>query len=753
MNDLDVRQAVQASGEEISPTFRSDLAATLRAELAGQTTPTAPVVRIDRRRRPGRQVGVWAGLGLVGAAAATVVAVVVTRDEQAGVVVTGTDPETSVSVPATADATDATDATIPTDPTAPPVTTDGAFSPVLVAATAPDATTQGSAVVSPDSAKQPIGVVPVAALDVDPVTSVDFDVAPIMSFLPDGALLVLDRQRSAVSVFELDGSLRWSTPVPNTVASGSLWDVALGPDEVIYLSYRIGDDQGDSFVLAAVPSTGADRGTVVRQWDTDWECVEGTCGDVTLLADGIQVLWLDQPDATVGYVDETGAESGATYDESQLNAVPAVAETPLPDDYVMPEDSGFYGAGGLDVTLGDDSWHIDALGVQFVEGSFTYASEQPDGSVLGFVTTVKDTAFEGVTTLVRMLPGGAIEQYGPVADAYVDVTSVGGVLYAVETAPIATDELADGYRLVGLVPVESADPPTTTVVPVTTVTPTASGLPPAVVEVPDPNAAELTAVETFPAGIGVVLAMRADGSGDLFGSGPVAGEPGTLQLLRADGTTTDLGIPVAGSSGVVSSATDRLYVWTRGTSAGDDQTVNWQVYESVGDDVWQAVNDPIAQTAAGECTFYVSGAGCLGAAQAAPLVAGDRVDWIRADDSLTELTSSISGAVTTRALDERSLDTVECLDIDCDFQFALGPDGSVVAFHTSTPDDTPSADTTVRTSISVARRDGTTASAWLPGASWFVAGVAGDQLIAWRLTSTGASVAVIATFDLTPLLT
>lgn len=747
MNELDVRQAVQASGEEISPTFRSDLAATLRAELAGESTPSAPVVRIDRHRRPGRQVGVWAGLGLVGAAAATVVAVVVTRDEQAGVVVTGTEPDTSISVPATGDSVPGS-----TEAVTPPATTEPVTSVplALAAATAPNATSQGSAVVSPDSAKQPIGTVAIADLDVNPVPDERPDLAPVMSFLPDGALLVLDVQRSAVSVVELDGTVRWSTPVPNTVADGSLWAVALGPDDVIYLSYRIGDDQGDSFVVAAVPSTGTARGTAVRQWDTDWECVEGTCGEITLHADGIRVLWAESPESTVGYVDETGADSGATYDVSTLEQASSISDVPLPADYVVPDDGAFYGAGGLDVTLGADTWHLDALGVQFIEGAFTFPAEQPDGSVLAWVTTTKDTSLAGVTALVRMLPGGAIEQYGPVQSAYVDVVSVGGVLYAVQTFDYFGG--GSGYRLVGLVPVEPSETTVTTAVPTTTIVPTASGLPPVVVDIPGAEAVDLTAVETFPAGVGEILAVRSDGSGDRFGASLADTAPRTLQLLRADGTTSDIGIPLDVFSGVVSSATDRLYVWSRSTAAGDDDVVTWRVYEPSGDDAWTAVGDPIEQTAAGECTFYVSGEGCRSAAQAAPLVAGDRVDWIRADDSLTLLTSSVDGSVTTRELDEPALDTAQCFDIDCDFQFALGPDGSVIAWHDSAPTDTPNADGTVRTSITVARRDGTTATAWLPGEWWYVAGVAGDQLVAWRSVSTGESVAVVATFDLTPLL-
>ena len=748
MNDLDVRHAVQAAGEDISPATRRQLADLLRAELAGEPVPPmARVVALDTARR--RRLGLWGGLGLAGVAAATVTALAITRDDRADVVVTDTGPD--ATMPVTSPDGSAvpppisTAATDDTTPVSGPAST--APSTPVVPASAPGATSQASAEISPDSLKQPLVPIPVVDLGVVPVPVDRYDLTPQLSFLPDGGLLVLDRQAATAQVVEPTGTVRWTSSIPAAVGGGAPWDASLGPDGVLYVSYVIGDAAApESFTLAAIPISGPSASEVVAQWPTEWQCVEGTCGEVTLEATGIRVLWQEGDDALAPYVDATGQPSGATYAVSTLEQVPSIGETPLPDGYVDSTGYGGYAVGGLDVSLGDDAWHLDALGVRFIEGSFTYASQQPDGAVLAQVSTTKDSALAGVTTLVRMLPGGAIEQYLPPQLAYAAVASVDGALFAVQTT---ANDGGTEYALVALVPEgETATGTVETVVP-TTEAPTPSGLPAAVASLPTFDQTLSKGEDRLRPGgdrvpLGSVLVARADGSGDVFASTQADDGSGALVLVRPDGSTVDLGIPIGQLGGVVSSDEDRLYVWDRTAFSGDAQTVTWTVYEPEGTDSWRSTGAPTLQTAAGECSFYVSGEGCRSAEQVAPLVAGDAVDWAVASPDLSTLTVSIGGSATIRELVEPDLAVVQCFDLNCSFQFAPGPDGLVYAWHQVLDDDG-----TTRTAWIAMHPDGSSVAAWLPGADWYVL-PAGSSVIGWHLDAEGA-VDSITTWQLTGL--
>ncbi len=736
MNDLEIRHAVHSAGDDISPAFRRELADTLRAEVAGEAMhPVAPVVRLDADRRRRRRRGLWGGLGLVGVAAATVTALAIRHDEQAGVVVTGTGPDATSSATVSAPSAEPATTTPGAAPSPTEVTDTTVVPPApLDPAAAPGATSQGSAVISPDSLKQPLVPVRVVDLDVAAVPLDRYDLTPPLSFLPDGGLLVLDRQTAIAQVVDPAGTTRWTVDVPPTLDGAIPWDASLGPDDVLYVSYVNGDAAApDSFTLAAVPTSGPSAGVVVEQWSTEWQCVEGTCGEVTLEATGIRVLWQEGDGALAPYVDATGQPSGRTYDVTTLEQRTTATDLTLPPDYVDSTGYGAFSAGAHEVTLGADTWHLEALGVRFIEGSFTWASEQPDGSVLALVATTKDSALQGVTTLARMLPGGAIEQYLPPQLAYLDVASIGGILYAVQ--PAAVDS-GTGYTLVALVADGGTNTGTVATVVPTTTPAAESGLPPAVVALPvgEREAAkgeDRLAVADGGVPLTSVLAMRTDGSGDVFATRQGADEDGVLVIVRADGTVVDLGIPIGPRGGVVSSNDDRLYVWDRTASSADDQSLTWTVYEPSGTDAWTPWGTSMRQISAGACTFYVSGESCRSAAQAAPLVPGDSVDWAVASPDLTTLTVSIGGTATTRELVEPDLDRVVCFDIDCSFKFTPGSDGMVFGWHQVEYEDG-----TTRTAVIGMHPDGTSIAVWLPGTDWSVVDV-GAAALAWHLGADG----------------
>lgn len=273
---------------------------------------------------------------------------------------------------------------------------------------------------------------------------------PRVELTDDGSVVALDLVASTVTAYEVDGSVRWTTPIPAEIDGRRPWDVELGPDRMLYLSYAA--DGAGSFALVAVPIDGTSAGQAVGVWPTAWQCVETFCGSVRLAAAGVVLDEYGIGEVSVQpYVDSEGRPTGAT------SAVPATATVTYDVGPRLPTDAGVDDGAGLllgsfrtTVSLGASTWTFDAYRVAVAEGTYAFFDAQPDGSVASTFTVfdVRGSTSAG-DAWVDLLPDGSVQGWWLPDDlgAVVSIAWIGGERYAV----VVTFDGA-AYRLVHLVP-------------------------------------------------------------------------------------------------------------------------------------------------------------------------------------------------------------------------------------------------------------------------------------------------------------
>lgn len=232
-----------------------------------------------------------------------------------------------------------------------------------------------------------------------------------IQFAEDGSLLVMDLVASTVNAYGPDATVRWSVPVPVEIEGATPWAMALGPEQVLYVSYFRAVD--GTFVLAALATSGERGGQLLATWPTPWECVESFCGSVELARDGVVLSELGPGAAEVSpYVDALGAVSGVALD------VPITAEQrqdvgpSMPTDWVgMDEFGNALWASRTTVSAGGLTWVFDVMGVRQAEGTYAFFDVQSDGSVISTFALTDDAAAPGQLVWLELLPDGSVSAF------------------------------------------------------------------------------------------------------------------------------------------------------------------------------------------------------------------------------------------------------------------------------------------------------------------------------------------------------
>jgi hypothetical protein len=344
------------------------------------------------------------------------------------------------------------DVTSPTDPSGPVSTrtrTSGAASTTNIdPPTSPGAT--GALVLRPDGDYEGLRADPVAALgrDVtDPFAGAGGEVTfPVARFddWGGGTVLFVDERTGTVRVVDAVTGAAEESAIPPDDAAGSVHDAALGPDGVLYVSRRAlrstGADPGlerETFTLVAYELARGGAATELARWDTDWECVESSCGEVSFVDGGI-------------VVDRAGGTAAPFQRALQHRLLPLTVDAVQEEYRDLPpgyEDDA--GVGGFtrvlaSVTHRGAGWRIDAAGVGLAEGQFTSYRPQPDGSVFALVTVAEQSSGlqDGRDLLVRLAPDGVASAFDVSGLHLLDVALVGG-----RTVGIAA---GDEYEVVAL---------------------------------------------------------------------------------------------------------------------------------------------------------------------------------------------------------------------------------------------------------------------------------------------------------------
>jgi hypothetical protein len=259
------------------------------------------------------------------------------------------------------------------------------------------------------------------------------DTEPRIQFTTDGSLLVMDLVSLTVNAYGPDSMVRWSVPLAADVEGAAPWAMALGPEQVLYVSYRRAVD--DTFVLAAIATSGERGGQLLTTWPTPWQCVESFCGEVDLAHDGVVLSGFGSDTAEVApYVDAIGGITGVTLD------VPASAEQThqagpaMPDDWVaMDEFGNGLWSSRTTVTLADHRWVFDVMGVRQAEGTYAFFDAQSDGSVISTFALTDDAGAPGQLVWLDLLPDGSVSAFRLPAEAQslYDTAVVDGTRYAV----------------------------------------------------------------------------------------------------------------------------------------------------------------------------------------------------------------------------------------------------------------------------------------------------------------------------------
>lgn len=293
------------------------------------------------------------------------------------------------------------------------------------------------------------GLVVEAAFDLaigagDPTATTDTE--PRIQFADDGSLLVMDVVALTVNAYGPDATVRWSVPLPVELDGATPWAMALGPAQVLYVSYHRAAD--DTFVLAAIATSGERGGQLLATWPTPWTCVESFCGEVTLARDGVVLTDLGPDAAEVSpYVDALGAVGGVTLE------VPAVAEQrqesgpAIPADWVGTDEFGnALWSSRTTVSSGGLDWVFDVMGVRQAEGTYAFFDAQADGSVISTFALTDDAGAPGQLVWVDLLPDGSVSAFRmpPEAQSLAAAAVVDGERYVV-----ARD--LDRFRLLRLV--------------------------------------------------------------------------------------------------------------------------------------------------------------------------------------------------------------------------------------------------------------------------------------------------------------
>lgn len=231
---------------------------------------------------------------------------------------------------------------------------------------------------------------------------------PRIRFVEDGSLLVMDEIARTVNAYGVDGPVRWSVPLPVDVEGDRPLQMDLGPERVLYVSYRRADN---TFVLTAIATSGERGGQVLATWPTSRECVESFCGDVVLGPEGVALGGFGAFDAA-RYVDAAGVVSDVTY------VVPARAEITQQPGPVMPADwlstdefGNVLGSSRTTVSLGPRSWVFDVMGVRQTEGTYAFFDAQVDGSVVSTFALTDNIEGPGQLVWLDLLPDGSVSAF------------------------------------------------------------------------------------------------------------------------------------------------------------------------------------------------------------------------------------------------------------------------------------------------------------------------------------------------------
>ncbi len=259
------------------------------------------------------------------------------------------------------------------------------------------------------------------------------DTEPRSQFADDGSLLVMDVVALTVNAYGPDATVRWSVPLPADLEGAAPWAMALGPEQVLYVSYWRAAD--GTFLLAAIATSGERGGQVLATWPTPWECVESFCGSVELARDGVVLSDLGSGATEVSpYVDALGAVSGVTLD------VPVTAEQrqdagpTMPADWVGIDEFGnALWSSRTTVSAGGLEWVFDVMGVRQAEGTYAFFDAQADGSVISTFALTDDAGAPGQLVWLDLLPDGSVSAFRlpPEAQSLAAAAVVDGQRYVV----------------------------------------------------------------------------------------------------------------------------------------------------------------------------------------------------------------------------------------------------------------------------------------------------------------------------------
>jgi len=691
---LDQQIATLLNGDTAVPdaAFVADLRAEIAAEVEGLPRAIDVATGADGRHR--RRALPWVLAAAASVAIVAVGAVLVTRDDTSHRLTPAIPTDDSTSdVPATT----AVSTTIPGQP------------PPAPATTPPDP--RGVVEISADT--------PVISPTITKLASIPptyFGQPGGYVFGRDGSLMVVNARAATVQLLDPSGALVIDALIPTELQLGDIpSNFVPGPDGVLYFGHEA---EGLDAWVADSPGTPLRK---IAHWDANDAC-SGNCSDLVIDPSGtrVQPRIGNEPPHGAPFVDPvTGQPSGAS-----VGATPTVWSTDDTSDPAAELNTVHLGSATVNVRIGP---HHDGR-----TGSLGWTAQR-DGSALREFSFDRDSdsCCQPYRRLAQLTAAGVVMWDVSLSEIG---TFLGGFVVAADgTLRGLLDRHEEGDDDLDYVRLEAPPRPAGATR----------------IEVPTDDRTLDANTVVAASGDRLPVAVRADGSGDVFAVHTAGDAPHDLVLVRTDGTTADLGIDVGLFGGAVSSVTDRLYVWTRtaGGSGGAD-VLTWRVFDPVGDDRWNPAGDPITSEVSTywNCTVFSEESGCQ-SARGAPVVDGDRIDWARAIVIMGHASTFEQRGTVRRtwALDIDPEVLRECVDY-CDFVWEIGPDGSLVATFAISDPETHA----LRTRVYVVRADGTVASAWIDDVS-FVVGIVDSQLMMATNSTAGEGVAVLS-FDLAPLL-
>ena len=385
MSDVDVKRAVHDGGHSMRPALRGELRATLEASLRGEEVPESVTVTVQpfvsRRRANGRSLAVtFAAAGSL--VAVTLAVIVLSRHHDTDW--RGNESTSSVAESVVGSVVETTSNITTTVPTTVPT------SATVASTVAP--LPSPSTIVSPFSNLATLDESAVQLFDGRGTYLLD-NIGLLKADLSDETTANLVPV-AYVHRMNFDGTNRWSARIPTVLHPGqqeSIWDIAEGPEQVLYVLYLGANEP--QWSLAAYGTNGSSAGVLLGYVDNVFGTMAAMPAETFprivkfMKSDGFDFRTAADAGVTFAYLDPVTFRAGPTL------ANPFRAATVVHELFDLPRDTyGVADSTGSDVLTGariqvisgSQRWTFDALGLVRAYGGDVnvVADAQIDGSVL-----------------------------------------------------------------------------------------------------------------------------------------------------------------------------------------------------------------------------------------------------------------------------------------------------------------------------------------------------------------------------------